>query len=47
LLTPFETWRRFDERRRSQAQSVLTTLRDSSALSRNARDIVERMLADG
>ncbi|NWG54722.1 MAG: aminopeptidase N [Hydrogenophilaceae bacterium] len=45
LLTPFETWRRFDPQRQSHAQRALEALNDSATLSKNTREMVTRTLA--
>ncbi len=44
LLTPFETWRRFDPARQTQARAALEALA-ARDLSANAREMVERTLA--
>ncbi|HWA00181.1 MAG TPA: aminopeptidase N [Caulobacterales bacterium] len=44
LLTPFETWRRFDSHRQGHAKAELEALA-ASQLSKNAREMVERTLA--
>ena len=45
LLTPFETWRRFDATRQAHARAQLQALADWPQLSKNAREMVERTLA--
>jgi len=45
LLTPFETWRRFDGGRQAHARAELEKLAALPQLSKNAREIVERTLA--
>ncbi len=45
LLTPFETWKRFDARRQAQARTQLEALAALPNLSKNAREMVERTLA--
>ncbi|MAP94272.1 MAG: aminopeptidase N [Ponticaulis sp.] len=45
LLTAFEQWRKVDKERQAHARLVLETLRDAE-LSKNARDIVQRALAE-
>ncbi|MGE0829269.1 MAG: aminopeptidase N [Hyphomonadaceae bacterium] len=45
LLTPFESWRRFDSGRQAHAKRALETLLNLPNLSRNAREMVERTLA--
>jgi aminopeptidase N len=45
LLTPFETWRRFDSVRQAHARVELEKLAALPQLSKNAREIVERTLA--
>jgi len=45
LLTPFESWKRFDAERQTHARAALESLRDRPALSKNTREMVERTLA--
>ena len=45
LLTAFEQWKRVDEKRQALAKAELESLRDAN-LSKNARDIVQRSLAE-
>ncbi|MES1200397.1 MAG: aminopeptidase N [Pseudomonadota bacterium] len=45
LLTPFETWKRFDAQRQAKARTELDALAALSQLSKNAREVVERTLA--
>jgi aminopeptidase N len=45
LLTPFESWRRFDSRRQAHARSALERLVALPNLSKNTREVVERTLA--
>ena len=45
LLTPFESWRRFDPQRQSHARAELEQLAAAPSLSKNAREMVERALA--
>ncbi|MES1202205.1 MAG: aminopeptidase N [Pseudomonadota bacterium] len=45
LLTPFETWKRFDEGRQAHARAELEALAALPGLSKNAREMVERTLA--
>ena len=45
LLTSFESWRAFDAARREMAQAELARLSDAD-LSKNARDIIDRALAE-
>jgi aminopeptidase N len=45
LLTPFESWKRFDEGRQAHARAALERLRDLPNLSKNTREVVERTLA--
>jgi aminopeptidase N len=45
LLTPFETWRRFDAGRQAHASRALKDLASLPNLSRNTREMVERALA--
>ncbi len=45
LLTPFESWRRFDATRQAAARTVLEGLQARDGLSANAREMVERTLA--
>jgi aminopeptidase N len=45
LLTPFETWRRFDATRQAHARAALEGLAALAHLSRNTREMVERTLA--
>jgi aminopeptidase N len=44
LLTPFESWRRFDAGRQARARAALERLSGLSSLSRNAREMVARTL---
>jgi aminopeptidase N len=45
LLTPFESWRRFDPGRQAKARKELEQLAATPHLSKNAREMVERALA--
>lgn len=45
LLTPFETWRRFDAQRQAHARAALEKLAAIAQLSKNAREMLERTLA--
>jgi aminopeptidase N len=45
LLTPFESWRRFDAGRQAHARAALEGLAALPNLSKNAREMVERTLA--
>ncbi|MBX3510588.1 MAG: aminopeptidase N [Hyphomonadaceae bacterium] len=45
LLTPFETWRRFDAQRQSHARAELEKLNATAELSKNTREMLERTLA--
>jgi aminopeptidase N len=45
LLTPFESWRRFDSDRQAKARAELEKLAANPHLSKNAREMVERALA--
>jgi aminopeptidase N len=45
LLTPFESWKRFDETRRGHARTALEHLAALPQLSKNTREMVERTLA--
>ncbi|MGE3141799.1 MAG: aminopeptidase N [Hyphomonadaceae bacterium] len=45
MLTPFESWRRFDASRQSHALQELTKLAALPNLSKNAREMVERTIA--
>jgi len=45
LLTPFESWRRFDANRQAHARAELGGLAAIPSLSQNAREMVERTLA--
>jgi aminopeptidase N len=45
LLTPFESWKRFDEARQSHARAALEKLASLANLSKNTREVVERTLA--
>ncbi|MEQ1490428.1 MAG: aminopeptidase N [Terricaulis sp.] len=45
LLTPFESWRRFDSDRQSHARKALEQLASLPQLSKNTREMVERTLA--
>lgn len=45
LLTPFESWRRFDAERQSAARAVLEQLRACPTLSANALEMIDRTLA--
>jgi aminopeptidase N len=44
LLSPFESWRRFDAARQAHARAALESLLARADLSKNARDILERTL---
>jgi aminopeptidase N len=45
LLTPFESWKRFDADRQAHARSALERLASLPNLSKNTREVVERTLA--
>jgi len=45
LLQPFESWRRFDATRQAHAERVLRGLGESTALSKNLREMLDRTLA--
>ncbi|MGD9966950.1 MAG: aminopeptidase N [Hyphomonadaceae bacterium] len=45
LLTPFESWKRFDMQRREHARATLDHLASLPQLSKNTREMVERTLA--
>jgi aminopeptidase N len=45
LLTPFESWKRFDSTRQQHAQAALERLKALPELSKNTREVVERTLA--
>jgi aminopeptidase N len=45
LLTPFESWKRFDVGREAHARAELSSLAALPHLSKNAREMVERSLA--
>jgi len=45
LLTPFESWRRFDEQRQTHAKAELTNLNAAAQLSKNTREMLDRTLA--
>ena len=45
LLTPFESWKRFDSGRQAHAKAELEKLVSNPQLSKNAREMVERTLA--
>ena len=45
LLTPFESWRRFDSARQGHARAALEGLAALPNLSKNTREMVERTLA--
>ena len=45
LLTPFESWRRFDSVRQGHAKAALEQLAALTTLSKNTREMVERTLA--
>jgi aminopeptidase N len=45
LLTPFETWRRFDQGRQAHARAALQALQDAENLSTNTAEMVGRALA--
>jgi aminopeptidase N len=45
LLTPFESWRRFDARRQHHALTALSALTDDPQLSKNTREMLDRTLA--
>jgi aminopeptidase N len=45
LLTPFESWRRFDSARQQHARAALESLANLPNLSKNTREMVERTLA--
>jgi aminopeptidase N len=44
LLTPFESWRRFDDARQQKARTALERLGETPSLSKNAREMLERTL---
>ena len=45
LLTPFESWKRFDAGRQTHARAALEQLAALTNLSKNTREMVERTLA--
>lgn len=45
LLTPFESWKRFDAARQNHARAALEQLAALTNLSKNTREMVERTLA--
>jgi len=45
LLTPFESWKRFDSERQAHARAALEKLTATPHLSKNTREMVERTLA--
>jgi aminopeptidase N len=45
LLTPFESWKRFDSARQQHARTALERLKALPELSKNTREVVERTLA--
>jgi aminopeptidase N len=45
LLTPFESWKRFDAARQNHARAALGQLAALTNLSQNTREMVERSLA--
>jgi aminopeptidase N len=45
LLTPFESWKRFDPQRQAHARTALEQLAALTNLSKNTREMVERTLA--
>jgi aminopeptidase N len=45
LLTPFESWKRFDQARQAHARAALERLASLPNLSKNTREMVERTLA--
>jgi len=45
LLTPFESWKRFDAQRQEHARAALEQLAALPQLSKNTREMVERTLA--
>jgi aminopeptidase N len=45
LLTPFESWKRFDSERQAHARAALERLASLPQLSKNTREMVERTLA--
>jgi len=45
LLTPFESWKRFDAQRQGHARAALESLAALPQLSKNTREMVERTLA--
>ena len=46
ILTAFRTWRNYEPGRRAEAESALRTLGESTELSRNAGEILGRMLGN-
>jgi aminopeptidase N len=44
LMTPFESWRRFDARRQSGARAAIDRLAGAPSLSRNVREMIDRTL---
>jgi len=44
LLSPFETWRRMDRVRQERAGAALRALQSDAKLSKNAREVIDRML---
>ncbi len=45
LLTPFESWKRFDEGRQAHARAALQHLAGLPSLSKNTSEVVDRTLA--
>jgi aminopeptidase N len=45
LLTPFESWKRFDAQRQEHARKALEQLASLPQLSKNTREMLERTLA--
>ena len=46
LMTAFRSWRMLEPGRRKLAQSAMKTLRTGNVLSRDTRDILDRILAE-
>ena len=46
LMTAFRSWRALEPQRRAKAQATLQRVAQTTALSRDVRDIVERSLAE-
>ncbi|MCB1460741.1 MAG: aminopeptidase N C-terminal domain-containing protein, partial [Nitratireductor sp.] len=47
LMTAFRSWRMFEPGRRKLAQTAMKRLQSENMLSRDTRDILDRILAEG